>query len=58
MGERTARIIRAVPVSGSACAMRLLKFVLLPLVALGLLASLYFWAALSWSYSTGERAGR
>ncbi|MFN7410846.1 MAG: hypothetical protein ACK5UM_12695 [Pseudomonadota bacterium] len=37
--------------------MRLLKFVLLPLVALGLLASLYFWAALSWSYSTGERAG-
>ena len=37
--------------------MRLLKFVLLPLVALGLLVSLYFWAALSWSYSTGERAG-
>lgn len=37
--------------------MRLVKFVLLPLVVLGLLAALYFWAALSWSYSSGERAG-
>ena len=27
------------------------------LVALAALAALYFWAALSWSYSTGERAG-
>ncbi|MGH8618504.1 MAG: hypothetical protein ACREUW_12510 [Burkholderiales bacterium] len=27
------------------------------LVVLGLLAALYFWAVLSWSYSEGERAG-
>ena len=27
------------------------------LVALVLLAALYFWAALSWSFSSGERAG-
>ncbi len=27
------------------------------LVVLGLLAALYFWAALSWNYSEGERAG-
>jgi hypothetical protein len=37
--------------------MRLVKFVLLPLVVLALLAAGYFWAALSWSYSSGERAG-
>lgn len=30
---------------------------LLALLALLLLVALYFWAALSWSYSTGERAG-
>ena len=33
------------------------KRVVLPLVALALLLVLYFWAALSWSYSSGERAG-
>ena len=33
------------------------KRVVLPLVALALLATLYFWIALSWSYSSGERAG-
>lgn len=27
------------------------------LIALVLLAALYFWAALSWSFSTGDRAG-
>ena len=27
------------------------------LVALAVLAALYFWAALSWSFSSGERAG-
>ena len=27
------------------------------LIALAALAALYFWAALSWSFSTGERAG-
>ena len=27
------------------------------LVVLGLLVALYFWAALSWNYSEGERAG-
>ena len=30
---------------------------MLPVVALVLLAALYVWAALSWSYSSGERAG-
>lgn len=33
------------------------KRVVLPLVVLALLLALYFWAALSWSYSTGDRAG-
>lgn len=33
------------------------KRVVLPLVVLALLVALYFWAALSWSYSTGDRAG-
>lgn len=33
------------------------KRVVLPLVLLVLLAVLYFWAALNWSYSSGERAG-
>jgi hypothetical protein len=33
------------------------KRVILPLVVLALLLTLYFWAALSWSFSTGERAG-
>jgi hypothetical protein len=33
------------------------KRVVLPLIVLALLASLYFWAALNWSYSEGERAG-
>ncbi len=33
------------------------KRVVLPLVVLALLIALYFWAAMSWSYSTGDRAG-
>ena len=33
------------------------KFVILPLVVLAALASAWFWAALHWSFSTGERAG-
>jgi hypothetical protein len=33
------------------------KRVILPLFVLLALAALYFWAVLSWSYSTGERAG-
>jgi hypothetical protein len=37
--------------------MKLLKFVLLPLAVLALLAALWIWAALTWSYSEGERAG-
>ena len=37
--------------------MRLFKFLVLPILVLAGLAALYFWAALSWSYSSGERAG-
>jgi hypothetical protein len=37
--------------------MRIFKFVVLPLLVLALLAALYFWAALQWNYSSGERAG-
>ncbi len=33
------------------------KRVVLPLFVLVALVALYFWAALSWSYSSGERAG-
>ncbi len=33
------------------------KRVVLPLFVLVALLALYFWAALSWSYSSGERAG-
>ena len=33
------------------------KFVLLPLVVVAALLGVYLWAALSWSYSSGERAG-
>jgi hypothetical protein len=33
------------------------KRLVLPLVVLAALVALYFWAALKWSYSTGERAG-
>jgi hypothetical protein len=33
------------------------KRVVLPLVVLVALVALYFWATLSWSYSSGERAG-
>jgi hypothetical protein len=33
------------------------KKVVLPLVVLVALGALYFWAALTWSYSSGERAG-
>ena len=37
--------------------MKALKFVLLPLIILAVLAAAWIWAALSWSYSEGERAG-
>ena len=37
--------------------MKSLKFVLLPLIVLAVLAAAWIWAALSWSYSEGERAG-
>ena len=37
--------------------MKLLKFVLVPLLVLALLAAAWIWAALSWNYSEGERAG-
>lgn len=37
--------------------MRLFKFVILPALVLAALFALYLWAALSWSYSSGERAG-
>ena len=33
------------------------KRVVLPLAVLALLLAAYFWAALSWSYSSGKRAG-
>ncbi len=33
------------------------KRLILALLVLAALAALYFWAALSWSYSSGERAG-
>lgn len=33
------------------------KRIVLPLLALVLLIAAYFWLALSWSYSTGDRAG-
>ena len=35
----------------------MLKRLILVLIALAALAVLYFWAALNWSYSSGERAG-
>ena len=35
----------------------IIKRLLLVLAVLALLAALFLWAALSWSYSTGERAG-
>lgn len=37
--------------------MKLLKFVLVPMIVLALLGAGWIWAALSWSYSEGERAG-
>jgi hypothetical protein len=33
------------------------KWFFLPLLVLAALAAAYFWAALNWSYSSGERAG-
>jgi len=33
------------------------KRLVLPLLVIAALVALYFWAALSWSYSSGERAG-
>ena len=33
------------------------KRIVLPLLAVLLLAALYLWGALTWSYSTGDRAG-
>jgi len=35
----------------------MVKFVILPLVVLAALVGVYLWAALSWNYSSGERAG-
>ena len=35
----------------------MLKFVVLPVVLIAALLGVYLWAALSWSYSSGERAG-
>ena len=35
----------------------MLKFVVLPVVVVAALLGVYFWAALSWSFSSGERAG-
>ena len=35
----------------------MLKFIVLPLVLVAALLGVYLWAALSWSYSSGERAG-
>jgi len=35
----------------------MLKFVVLPVVVIAALLGVYFWAALSWSFSSGERAG-
>ena len=35
----------------------MIKRIVLPLAVLAALLALYFWAALSWSYSSGERAG-
>lgn len=35
----------------------MLKFVVLPVVVIAVLIGAYLWAALSWSYSSGERAG-
>ena len=35
----------------------MIKYVVLPLVVIAALLSAWFWAALSWSYSSGERAG-
>jgi hypothetical protein len=35
----------------------MLKRVVLPLAVIALLVALYFWAALQWNYSTGDRAG-
>ena len=37
--------------------MLLFKRLVLPLLVLLALVALYFWAALNWSYSSGERAG-
>ena len=33
------------------------KYIVLPIVVIGLLVTAWFWAALSWSFSTGDRAG-
>jgi hypothetical protein len=35
----------------------MIKWFFLPLFVLAALAAAYFWAALNWSYSSGERAG-
>ena len=36
---------------------RVLRWIIAPLAVLAALATIYLWAAWSWSYSTGERAG-
>ena len=33
------------------------KYLVLPIVVIALLVTAWFWAALSWSFSTGDRAG-
>jgi len=33
------------------------KFVVIPVVVIAAALATWFWAALSWSFSTGERAG-
>ena len=33
------------------------KYIVLPVIAIALLISAWFWVALHWSFSTGERAG-
>jgi hypothetical protein len=45
------------PKSPAGWGRRLLRAVVIAVVAIVLLAALYTWLSLTWSYSTGERAG-
>lgn len=56
MPSRTCATIRAPPAGHRIHPLMLLRFLAF-LAVLVLLAAAYFWAALSWSYSSGERAG-